>query len=44
MQHVVETCDRAVVLYQGRSVADVAVSEVTKEDLVSLITGAKTAA
>jgi len=44
MQHVVETCDRAVVLYQGRSVADVAVSEVSKEDLVSLITGAKTAA
>ena len=41
MQHVVETCDRAVVLYQGRSVADVAVAEVTKEDLVGLITGAK---
>jgi len=44
MQHVVETCDRAVVLYQGESVADVAVSEVTKEDLVALITGAKTQA
>jgi simple sugar transport system ATP-binding protein len=41
MQHVVETCDRAVVLYQGSSVADVAVSDVTKEDLVGLITGAK---
>ncbi len=41
MQHVVETCDRAVVLYQGSSVADVAVPDVTKEDLVGLITGAK---
>lgn len=41
MQHVVETCDRAVVLYQGRSIADVAVPDVTKEDLVGLITGAK---
>jgi simple sugar transport system ATP-binding protein len=41
MQHVVETCDRAVVLYQGCSIADVAVPEVTKEDLVGLITGAK---
>lgn len=41
MQHVVETCDRAVVLYQGESVADVAVADVTKEDLVGLITGAK---
>lgn len=44
MQHVVETCDRAVVLYQGESVADVAVEDVTKEDLVALITGAKTLA
>ncbi|MDF3126876.1 MULTISPECIES: ATP-binding cassette domain-containing protein [Rheinheimera] len=44
MQHVLETCDRAVVLYQGRSVADVAVSDVSKEDLVALITGAKVAA
>ena len=44
MQHVVETCDRAVVLYQGRSVADVAVADVTKEDLVGLITGATDAA
>ncbi|WP_100915497.1 ATP-binding cassette domain-containing protein [Pseudoalteromonas spongiae] len=43
MQHVIDTCDRAVVLYQGQSVADVSVSDVTKEDLVSLITGAKTA-
>ncbi|MCF2907719.1 ATP-binding cassette domain-containing protein [Pseudoalteromonas sp. DL2-H2.2] len=44
MQHVIETCDRAVVLYQGQSVADVSVSDVTKEDLVGLITGAKSAA
>ncbi len=44
MQHVKETCDRAVVLYQGRSVADVCVSEVTKEDLVALITGATSVA
>lgn len=44
MQHVQETCDRAVVLYQGRSVADVALSDVSKEDLVALITGAAVAA
>jgi ABC-type sugar transport system ATPase subunit len=44
MQHVLETCDRAVVLYQGRSVADVALSDVCKEDLVALITGAAVAA
>lgn len=44
MQHVLETCDRAVVLYQGRSVADVALSDVSKEDLVALITGAAVAA
>ncbi|MFT5758059.1 MAG: simple sugar transport system ATP-binding protein [Alteromonadaceae bacterium] len=44
MQHVVETCDRAIVLYQGRSVADVAVADVTKEDLVALITGATSVA
>jgi simple sugar transport system ATP-binding protein len=44
MQHVLETCDRAVVLYQGRSVADVAVADVSKEHLVALITGAAVAA
>ncbi|NTS78189.1 sugar ABC transporter ATP-binding protein [Catenovulum sp. SM1970] len=44
MQHVVETCDRAVVLYQGQSVADVSISDVSKEDLVGLITGATTQA
>lgn len=44
MQHVLETCDRAVVLYQGCSVADVAVADVSKEQLVALITGAAVAA
>ncbi|GLX79789.1 sugar ABC transporter ATP-binding protein [Thalassotalea insulae] len=44
MQHVKDTCDRAVVLYQGTSVADVCVNDVTKEDLVSLITGATSVA
>lgn len=44
MQHVLETCDRAVVLYQGRSVADVAIRDVSKEQLVALITGAAVAA
>ncbi|MBU2179407.1 MAG: ATP-binding cassette domain-containing protein [Gammaproteobacteria bacterium] len=44
MQHVLETCDRAVVLYQGNSVADVALTDVSKEHLVALITGAAVAA
>lgn len=44
MQHVVDTCDRAVVLYQGTSAADVAVKDVTKEQLVGLITGASQSA
>lgn len=44
MQHVLETCDRAVVLYQGKSVADVALTDVSKEHLVALITGAAVAA
>lgn len=44
MQHVLETCDRAVVLYQGHSVADVALTDVSKEHLVALITGAAVAA
>lgn len=41
MQHVMETCDRAVVLLRGESVADVRVSDVTPQDLVGLITGAQ---
>ena len=40
MQHIMETCDRAVVLYHGCSSADVAIKDVDKNALVSLITGA----
>jgi ABC-type sugar transport system ATPase subunit len=43
MQHVVETCDRAVVLRHGMKVADVKIAEVTPTDLVGLITGARAA-
>jgi ABC-type sugar transport system ATPase subunit len=35
---VVDACDRAVVLRQGRVVGDVLVSETTTQDLVHLIT------
>jgi simple sugar transport system ATP-binding protein len=38
MQHVVDACDRAVVLRQGRVVGDVVVADVTTQDLVHLIT------
>jgi simple sugar transport system ATP-binding protein len=38
MQHVVDACDRAVVLRQGRVVGDVRVPETTTQDLVHLIT------
>jgi simple sugar transport system ATP-binding protein len=38
MQHVVDACDRAVVLRQGRVVGDVRVAETTTQDLVHLIT------
>ncbi len=40
MQHVVQVCDRAVVLRHGAKVGDVVVPEVTAPDLVDLITGA----
>ena len=40
MQHVMETCDRAIVLYQGKSSANVHIKDVTAENLVGLITGA----
>jgi simple sugar transport system ATP-binding protein len=43
MQHVIETCDRAVVLRHGSKVGDVAIKDVTARDLVDLITGAKAA-
>jgi simple sugar transport system ATP-binding protein len=38
MQHVVDACDRAVVLRQGRVVGDVPVADATTQDLVHLIT------
>lgn len=40
MQHVVDVCDRAVVLRHGTKVGDVSVPDVTPTDLVDLITGA----
>lgn len=40
MQHVMQTCDRAIVLFQGKSSADVKIKDVTAQDLVGLITGA----
>jgi len=40
MQHVVEVCDRAVVLRHGEKVGDVMIPDVTARDLVDLITGA----
>ena len=40
MQHVIEVCDRAIILRHGRKVGDVAVPEVSPRDLVDLITGA----
>ena len=42
MDRVGEVCDRAVVLRQGRKTAEVNISDVTKDDLVAYITGAKT--
>lgn len=43
MERVAQVCDEAVVLYHGRKAAEVKVSDVTVDDLVSFITGAKTA-
>lgn len=40
MQHVVDVCDRAVVLRHGRTVGDVGMHGTTALDLVALITGA----
>lgn len=42
MRHVLEVCTRAMVLLQGRKVAEVSVADVGERDLVDLITGAKT--
>lgn len=41
MQHVIDVCDRAVVLRHGEKVGDVAIGDVTARDLVDLITGAR---
>jgi simple sugar transport system ATP-binding protein len=38
MQHVIDACDRAVVLRQGKVVGDISVPETTTQDLVHLIT------
>lgn len=40
MEEVMDVCDRAVVLRQGRVVADLTISDVTRRDLVDHITGA----
>jgi simple sugar transport system ATP-binding protein len=40
MQHVIEVCDRAIIMRHGSKVGDVAVPDVTARDLVDLITGA----
>jgi simple sugar transport system ATP-binding protein len=42
MQHVVQVCDRAVVLRHGHRVADVAIADVTERDLINHIAGGDT--
>ena len=42
MDRVIDVCDHAVVLRQGRKTAEAAVGEVSKNDLVAFITGAGT--
>ncbi len=39
MEHVMEVCDRVVVLRHGKKVSDLPTSQLTRRDLVSLITG-----
>ena len=41
MDRVAAVCDRAIVLRQGRKVADLDVGDVTTDDLVAYITGAR---
>jgi simple sugar transport system ATP-binding protein len=43
MDHVMQVCDRAVVLRLGKVVADVSTANTTANDLVGYITGSKTA-
>ncbi|MCY4257775.1 MAG: ATP-binding cassette domain-containing protein [bacterium] len=42
MEQVLSVCDEAVVLYRGKKSAEVKVADVTKDDLVAYITGART--
>ncbi|MYB24090.1 MAG: sugar ABC transporter ATP-binding protein [Acidimicrobiia bacterium] len=42
MERVIDVCDHAVVLRQGRKTAEAPVRDVTKSDLVAFITGAAT--
>lgn len=42
MDRVTAVCDRAIVLRQGRKVADINAALATKDDLVAYITGART--
>ncbi len=44
MQHVMDVCSSATVLFHGRKVGDVTIAEATTRDLVDLITGAVSAA
>jgi ABC-type sugar transport system ATPase subunit len=39
MQHVIQVCDRAVVLRHGNKVADVAIADVSESDLIHHIAG-----
>lgn len=41
MDRVLAVCDQAVVLYQDRKCAEVNLADVSKDDLVSYITGAR---
>jgi len=41
MEQVLSVCDEAVVLYRGKKSAEVKVADVTKDDLVAYITGAR---
>ena len=42
MDRVTAVCDSAVVLRRGRKTAEADVSQVTQDDLVAFITGART--
>lgn len=42
MDRVTAVCDNAVILRQGRKAAEVEIGQVTQDDLVAFITGAKT--